>query len=125
MGKKKRNSKKRHDDATTQSRASITSEQLEVLINNRGFVARSLARDNLNSFPIVRFISFIDGKLLLLVGGQCPACESVHLRNICNAQFVAELVEPRLQILYSNITQVKAMMSSDDNFVRTVDNMGG
>ena len=88
-------------------------------------MARSLARDKLNSFPIVRFISFVDGKLLLLIGGKCPVCESVHIRNICNAQFVAELVEPRLQFLFSNISQVKAMMSSRNDFARTVDDMGG
>ena len=62
---------------------------------------------------------------MLLIAGRCPACESVHIRNICNAQFVAELVEPRLQFLYSNIIQVKAMMSSNTNLATTVNNMGG
>ena len=62
---------------------------------------------------------------MLLIGGRCPACDIVHLRNICNAQFVADLVEPRLQLIYSKIKEVTVIMTTDLSFNSTVGNLGG
>ena len=54
-----------------------------------------LVENEFPSFPTIKYVSFSDiGELRLLVGGQCVGYKSIHLRNICNLQFILNIVDP-------------------------------
>ena len=47
-------------------------------------LARILAAISIPIFPIVRFVSFNEGVIRILVGGEYVGCTAPFIRNNCN-----------------------------------------
>ena len=75
------------------------------------------------SFPIVRFVSFHNNVVRILVGGKCPGCDAPFLRNLCNQQF-ANIVHDILFASFPWVCRVKAVLTGDDDFYRISENCG-
>ena len=75
--------------------------------------------------PIIRFVSYRNGTLRLLIAGKYPGCQSTHLRNICIAQFVSFLCEPFIKSKFITVRHVGFVCTRDDDFVEVVESLGG
>ena len=72
---------------------SANQQYRDELINNiRSFVEdgelpRILTAIDILIFPILRFLSFNEGVLRILVGGECVGYTVPFIKNTCNVQF--------------------------------------
>ena len=102
----------------------ISTEKLKLFIDI-GPAQRLFMIERLPILLIIRFVTFLDNHLTIIIGEKFPGCGSAHLRNIFNAEFISELFEPHVCSLFYNVTTVINMMTSHPLFSLTVDFLGG
>ena len=88
-----------------------------------GNLASSLRGEGCPSFPILRFVSYQDGVVRLLVGGDCPGCDSPWLRNICNRKFCKSATEV-MQKAIPSVRDVVPVYTFDDDFITITHDFG-
>ena len=59
---------------------------IKAYVDNGGLPS-PLDCDNVPKFPCVKFVSYVEGTLRLIVAGDCPNCTAPWICNICNIDF--------------------------------------
>ena len=94
----------------------------------RGYVEGSalrerLAANNIPCFPTVRYVSYIDRTLRLLVCGDCPGCAAPFIRNVCNVQF-CDTCHELMKQAFPVIRKVVPVLTTDTDINEVVAEKG-
>ena len=108
---------------TVRSNASLTSLILKTYIHD-GLLIQQAMSEGYKVLPIVRFVSYTDRILRLLVGGRCPSCNVLHLRDTCNIRFCKEVVLPILKKRFPSIAAVVPVLIHSSDFDQIVNDNG-
>ena len=90
---------------------------------NDGNLSSTLNAEGCSCFPIVKFVSFRNGVVRILVAGDCPGCDSPWLRDICNKKFclAATMVTSRA---IPQVTKLQPVFTFDHDFSSIVASFG-
>ena len=86
---------------------------------NGGHLQTVLRTNNLSSFSILKYVSYVNRTLRLLVCGDCPGCSSRVVRNICNVHFcntVLTVMLPR----FPRLLHVKPVLTHENDIAQVV-----
>ena len=77
------------------------------------------------SMEIIKFASFSNGTLRVLLGGKCPSCRSMHIRNTCNALFCRNVLSDIVLCQFKDIVKVVVpVLTHDGDFVEVCKKVG-
>ena len=93
---------------------SLTTNLLRTYINDGLFSSLAASQGN-KVMPIIRFVSYIDGVVRVLVGGVCPSCGVHHLRDTCNVRYCKEVVTPILKQRFDTIKGSIPVLHTDSD----------
>ena len=88
-----------------------------------GNLKAALTRDGIPSFETVHFISYTEGKLRLLICGDCPSCDAPFLRNICNQKYCNAALGVMKRSIPA-VQKVTPVFTHDDDFFEIVRRFG-
>ena len=103
----------------------ITKNALKKYIDD-GNLMSSIDNANYPAMPIIKFVSF-DRRyhLRLILAGQCPNCNTSHLRNTCNYRYCKEVIYPLLKPKFNILTNVSPISTHDPKIESFVNQLGG
>ena len=79
-------------------------------------------------FPHIKFVSLEESsmRLRVLLAGLCPHCgRSLCIKNICTISYAERVLEPVLQAHFPSLKMVAPVLSTDEDFVMVVTQVGG
>ena len=74
-------------------------------------------------FPILRCVSFNEGAISILVGGECVGYTAPFIRNTCNIQFDQQCFMI-FRELFTAVQKVVPVLTYDEDFTYIVEELG-
>ena len=98
--------------------------QIQRFINN-GDLRDECIRREFHPFPSMKFVSFDDGVVRILLSGRCPTCECLHMRDVCIFNYNLTVTTPIIKDLFSMVQEIIAVSTTDEDFEVAVALAGG
>lgn len=93
---------------------------------NEGTLTTDLINEKKPIFDIILYVSYNENKKLRLwICGECPHCNSCHIRNTCNCKFINDVIFPIINKKFTYVNNITPILSSDKDFYDIVNHFSG